>query len=31
MLLLIVLEDVRCICQTIFCELDVVTFWEAMV
>ena len=31
MLLLILLEEVRCICQTILCELDVVTLREGMV
>ena len=31
MLLLIFLEEVRCIPETIFCELDVVKVWEGMV
>ena len=31
MLLLTVLEEVRCIPENIFCELYVVKFWEGMV
>ena len=31
MLLLIVLEEVRCIPEMIFCELYVVKVWEGMV
>ena len=31
MLLPIVLEEVRCIPENVFCELCVVKFWEGMV
>ena len=31
MLLLILLEEARCIHEKIFCELHVVKFWERMV